>query len=104
VTEPEECTSLQDVRAAIDRIDRDIVALLGRRRRDVHAAAAFKTDETSVRAPERVAAMLAQRRAWAVEESLDTAFVERLFQGVVAYFTGQELREWQGQQAEEWRH
>jgi isochorismate pyruvate lyase len=102
--EPEECTNLQDVRAAIDRIDRDIVALLGRRRRYVHAAAAFKTDETSVRAPERVAAMMAQRKAWAVEENLDTAFVEQIFQSVVAYFTGQELRDWQGPQAEELPH
>ncbi len=64
VKTPEECTSLQDIRAAIDDIDRDIVALIARRRGYVQAAAAFKTSAASVSAPDRVAAMMAQRRQW----------------------------------------
>src|SRR3712207_8326445 len=44
---------------------------LFRSSRYVAAAARFKTDERSVRAPERQRAMLARRRSWAVEEGLD---------------------------------
>jgi isochorismate pyruvate lyase len=35
---PHECASLQDIRDAIDAIDRDVIALLGRRGAYVHAA------------------------------------------------------------------
>ena len=59
---PEECASIEDVRVAIDALDREIVALIGRRARYVEAAAHLKTGESSVRAPERRRMMLADRR------------------------------------------
>jgi isochorismate pyruvate lyase len=62
---PEECESLQDVRAEIDRIDRDVIAALGRRFAYVKAAAKFKTGEAGVKAADRFAAMLQHRREWA---------------------------------------
>ena len=40
---PEECASIEDVRLGIDALDREVVALLGRRARYVEAAARFKT-------------------------------------------------------------
>ncbi|HEY9657222.1 MAG TPA: chorismate mutase [Allocoleopsis sp.] len=42
-----------DIRAEIDRLDRQVVALLGQRFAYVKAASKFKTSETTVRAPER---------------------------------------------------
>jgi isochorismate pyruvate lyase len=86
----EEYASLAEVRAAIDALDRELLALLGRRAGYVHAAARFKTDATSVRAPERVRAMLEQRRAWAAEEGLDPEVVAQLFTLLVEYFTRRE--------------
>jgi isochorismate pyruvate lyase len=56
----------------------------------VHAAARFKTDAASVRAPERVRAMLEQRRTWAAEEGLDPEVVVQLFTLLVEYFTRSE--------------
>ena len=47
--EPEDCTSLEEVRAGIDALDHSIVQALGRRARYVRAAARFKTDAASVR-------------------------------------------------------
>jgi isochorismate pyruvate lyase len=91
---PGECQSIEDVRTEIDRIDRDILALLGCRAGYVHAAARFKPTEEAVAAPERQAAMLRARRAWAEEEDLDPAFVERLYRDLVAYFIEREREHW----------
>jgi isochorismate pyruvate lyase len=96
---PEECASLADVRAAIDALDRELLALLGRRAGYVHAAARFKTDAAAVRAPERVQAMLAQRRAWAAEESLDPEVVAQLFTLLVDYFIRREQAQLEAQSA-----
>ena len=68
--EPENCTGMEDIRVEIDNMDRDIIAILGKRFEYVKSAAKFKTSETSVRAPERFKSMLEQRRAWASSEGL----------------------------------
>jgi isochorismate pyruvate lyase len=91
---PSDCTSLQDVRDAVDAIDREIVALLGQRALYVAAAAAFKTSEGAVRAPARVEALLLARREWAQEQGLDPDFVEQLYRRIVEYFVGRELSRW----------
>lgn len=83
---PSECASLGDVREAIDAIDAEIVALLGRRLPYVLTAARFKTDEDDVRAPERVAAMLAERRVWAMDAGLNPDFVASVFEVVIPWF------------------
>lgn len=89
---PEACESLAEVREAIDTLDRELLALLGRRAGYVHAAARFKTDAASVRAPDRQRAMLEQRRAWAAEEGLDPEVVAQLFTLLVEYFIRREQR------------
>jgi isochorismate pyruvate lyase len=89
---PEACETLEEVRAGIDGLDRELLALLGRRAAYVHAAARFKRDAEAVRAPDRVRAMLARRRAWAEEEGLDPEVVEQLFTLLVEYFIRREQR------------
>ena len=44
---------MQQIRAAIDALDWEIIQLLGQRFDYVRAASKFKTSENSVRAPER---------------------------------------------------
>jgi len=92
--EPEAAADLEEVRATIDRIDREIVRLLGQRAGYVRQAARFKTDEGSVRAPERLRRMVADRRAWADAESLAPDFVEALFRAVTDHFIERELEHW----------
>jgi isochorismate pyruvate lyase len=96
--EPGDCRTIDDIRAAIDRIDQDVIGLLGRRAQYVCAAAGFKKDQTDVRAPERVEAMLRTRREWAESQGLDPDFIERLYRSVVEYFVAQELRTWADRQ------
>ena len=93
---PEACESIEDVRGAVDELDREILRLLGTRARYVAAAARFKTDRNSVRAPERQRAMLARRRDWAKEEDLDPGFVEELYERIVSHFVGREMDHWRG--------
>ena len=91
---PAECQSLSQVREEIDRLDEQIVWLLGRRAQYVKVAARFKTSETAVAAPERQAAMLAVRRQWAEREGLDPDFVEDLYRRLITHFIQRELDEW----------
>ena len=92
--EPEAAATLENVRSDIDRTDREIVRLLGERARYVRHAARFKTDESSVRAPERVRRMVADRRAWAEDEALSPDFVEALVRAVTDHFIDRELQDW----------
>jgi isochorismate pyruvate lyase len=94
VKPPEECASIEDVREGIDALDREIIALTGRRARFVEAAARFKTDESKVRAPQRRKIMLEARRRWAEEERLSPQVIEDVFDRLVSYFVNRELNLW----------
>ena len=96
---PADCSSLAEVRAEIDRIDRAIIALIGERAGYVHAAARFKSSEADVAAPDRQASMIVARRAWAEAEDLDPDVVEKLFRDLVAYFIVRETEHWTRNQA-----
>lgn len=85
--------SLDDVRAAIDRIDDQIVALLAQRQAQVEAAATFKADDAAVRAPDRRAALLARVRDRAVEEGASPDVVTATYTAMVDAFIALELGE-----------
>ena len=92
---PNECLNMQDIRAEIDAIDRQIINAFGNRFEYVKAASKFKTSETSVKAPERFKSILQQRRIWAEEERLNPDVIEKLYQDLVNYFIEEELKHWQ---------
>jgi isochorismate pyruvate lyase len=92
---PNECRSLADVRTEIDRLDREIIRALGKRFDYVKTAVKFKTDRAEVSAPSRVAVMLEQRRAWAVESGLNPDVIERLYRELVNYFVSEEQKHFQ---------
>ena len=95
---PETCENMIEIRAAIDALDHEVVQLLGKRFAYVQAAAKFKTDEQSVRAPQRFAAMLEQRRIWAQENGLNADAIEKLFRDLVTHFIEEETRHWRENQ------
>jgi len=88
---------MQEIRAEIDRIDQEVIRLLGQRFEYVQAASHFKTSETSVRAPERFKAMLEQRRAWAQAAGLDPDVIANMYRDLVNYFIEEEMRKWQAE-------
>jgi isochorismate pyruvate lyase len=73
---PEDCTSMAEVRAGVDRLDEQVVALLAERFRYMEAAARIKPEREAVRDEWRKADVLSKVSARAAREG---APVERLF-------------------------
>lgn len=98
---PDQCQNMTDIRAEIDRLDRQVIALLGQRFAYVKAAAKFKTSAAAVKAPERFEAMLQQRRLWAEEEGLNADAIAALYRDLVNHFIAEEMKHWQQSQPEQ---
>ncbi len=92
---PAACQDMADIRQAIDSLDQEVIRLWAQRFEYVKAAAKFKTDETAVRAPERFASMLVQRREWAQEKGLNPEVIEELYRTLVTHFIDEEMKHWQ---------
>ena len=85
---------MADIRDEIDRLDHQIIQLLGQRFGYVKAASKFKTSEASVEASDRFQAMLEQRRQWAEAEGLSPTAIETMYRDLVTYFIKEEMRAW----------
>jgi isochorismate pyruvate lyase len=89
---PDACTSIEEVRAAIDTLDREIIAALGRRFGYVKAITRFKTTAADVQAPARYQHVLATRREWAEQAGLRPDVVEQIYRELIAYFIDEEMK------------
>ena len=85
--------SLEEIRAAIDAVDAELVRLLARRESLGRRAAPLKRDAPAVRAPDRVEQVIAQARAQAVTAGADPEVVERIYRAMVQAFIDMELTE-----------
>jgi isochorismate pyruvate lyase len=86
---------MDEIRAGMDAIDRQMILLMAERVEYVRSAAKFKTSSASVAAPERVAAVLKTRREWAEAAGLDGAVIEDLYRELVRYCVSEEHNRWQ---------
>lgn len=82
---------LAGVRAAVDALDDEVVALLARRERLVRAAGRLKADAAAVRSPDRVEQVVARVRALAGEHGASPVVVERVYRAMIAAFVDLEL-------------
>jgi isochorismate pyruvate lyase len=98
-TPPDRCNSLDQIRAGMDAIDRQIVSLIAERVAYVRAAAKFKTSSANVAAPDRVAAVIKTRRDWAEAKGLNGEIVEALYRDLVAYCVSEEHKQWEADHA-----
>ena len=73
------CTTLQEVRDQIDRVDTLIVNLIAERTEYVVQAARFKDTKEAVRIPTRIESIIGRVRALARETGLDPAMVESVY-------------------------
>ena len=89
--DPADAASLDDVRDAIDAIDDELVALLGRRGAWVRRAATFKADEDAVRDPGRVEQVVRRVRDRAQALGADPDVVEDTYRAMIAAFVDAEL-------------
>ena len=85
--------SLTRVRAEIDQVDDELVAILARREQLVRRAGKLKTDESAVRAPERVEQVIAGVRRRAAAHGADADIVERVYRTMIDCNIDLELRQ-----------
>ncbi|MBP7962176.1 MAG: chorismate mutase family protein [Caldilineaceae bacterium] len=91
---PAECTTIDEVRAEIDRLDRQIIQALGERFQYVKAIVQFKNSEAEIDAPARRALVLRQRRQWAEEVGFPPDAVEEMYHNLITHFVKEEKRDW----------
>jgi len=82
---------ITELRARIDALDEQLVGLLAERIEVVHRVARHKTDEASVRAPDRVQQVVDKVRALAEHRGIPADLVERLWRLLIAELTELEL-------------
>jgi len=87
------CKSLDEVRAHIDRIDRQIVSCLAERGAYVKQAAGFKKSTDDVRAPQRVEQVIGKVRALAAQLGANAEITEQVYRAMIAGFVNAELAE-----------
>lgn len=90
--DPEDCTTMAEVRAGVDVVDRAVVALLRRRFGFMDAAARIKPERGAVRDEWRKADVLGKVQAEATRLGLpDPAFVVQLYEQLVERSIAYEL-------------
>lgn len=86
---PADCTTMTDVRAGVDAVDRALVALLVERFGYMDAAARIKPDRSAVRDEARKAEVIANARAAALSGGIPAdeiaAIWDRLVEASIAY-------------------
>jgi len=94
IKEPADCLTMTDVRAGVDDVDRQVVALLERRFGYMDAAARIKVDREAVRDEWRKADVLSKVDAAAEERGVDRALVARLYEDLIETSIAHEFEEW----------
>ncbi|MGF6095327.1 chorismate mutase [Pseudomonas sp. 18175] len=87
------CTTLEQVRSNIDRLDQQIVTLLAERGQLVSQAARFKKDTDSVKAPQRVEQVITKVRDLSQSVGANPDVTEQVYRAMIAAFIQQELAE-----------
>jgi isochorismate pyruvate lyase len=77
------CADMKEVRAAIDAIDRRVVALIAERLHYIDQAGRIKSERGQVRDEARIADVLAKTRSEALRLGCDPAVVEAAFVALV---------------------
>lgn len=83
IRDPADCTTMTEVRAGVDDVDRQLVALLKRRFGYMAAAARIKPDRAAVRDEWRKSDVLAKVDASADELGVDRALLARLYEDLI---------------------
>jgi isochorismate pyruvate lyase len=90
--------TLEEIRAAIDDLDRRMVALIGDRFALVQQAATHKKSAADVAAPARVEQVIQKVRARAEEVGAPPALVEAIYRAMIAELVALELAAWRAEQ------
>lgn len=89
------CSSLEEVRENIDRIDNEIIKLIAERGTYVVEASSFKKSEDGVKDTSRVEKVIEKVRTKAEEYGANPDMVEALYREMISRFVAMEMDEFQ---------
>ena len=95
----DDCTTMAEVRVAIDELDRQLVTLLAQRLRYIEAAARIKTDRNVVRDEWRKADVLNKVTEAARESDLPVELVQQLWENLIEFSISHEFKRFDSLQA-----
>ena len=90
----ESCQSMEQVRAGVDALDRELVALLARRFSFMNAAARIKPERSAVRDEARKAEVITNAARAAAAAGLPAGLAEALWETLVEASIAHELDAW----------
>lgn len=94
ITQPEACQTMQDVRAGVDALDRELVALIAERARYMEAAARIKPSRDVVRDEWRINDVIAKVTAEAGKHGLAVEIAEPVWRELVERSIAYEFSVW----------
>lgn len=90
----DQCATMQEVRAGVDALDRELVGLLARRFAFMRAAARIKTDRQAVRDEARKAAVIAAASEEAMRLGAPAERIAALWEALVESSIAYEFEHW----------
>jgi isochorismate pyruvate lyase len=87
------CTSLEEVRAEIDKIDTNLVELISERSHLVRQAAAFKNSIEEVKAEDRIDFIMQKSRHQAIALGINPNMISELFKTMINEMVEMEISE-----------
>jgi isochorismate pyruvate lyase len=93
-TAPSSCSTMADVRAGVDALDRKLVTLISERFAYMDAAARIKEDRAAVRDEARKAEVLANVRRAALDQRIPQDVVAEMWETLVEGSIAYELDRW----------
>lgn len=91
---PENCETMEDVRAGVDQVDRELMTLLARRFGYMEAAARIKPDREAVRDEPRKAMVISAAMADAKERGLPETVIAQMWEALVEGSIAFEFARW----------
>ena len=91
------CSSLEEVRENIDRIDNEIINLIAQRGKYVVQASSFKKDEQGVKDSSRVEKVISKVREKADMYGANSDMIETLYREMISRFIDMEMSEFRKQ-------
>ena len=89
---PSSCKNKEEIRQAIDELDRKIISLIGKRYQYVKEIVKYKEKTPdAIVAKERYNLVIASRRALAEENGLNPDIIEEMYKRLLQYFIQEEL-------------
>jgi isochorismate pyruvate lyase len=92
--QPESCQTMAEVRAGVDALDQELVALLARRFAFMDAAARIKPSRDAVRDEARKAQVIANAAAAAREAGIPDGLIPTIWEQLVEASIAYELVKW----------